>query len=96
MNGRVDKNNPSNFTCFADRGNSVVDYALLRQENFSMVDTMSVGELCEFSDHSLIEISITSLNLITKLERQLDVSVVNLPTSDENKLLQTYTKQYCQ
>ena len=43
MNGRVDQNNSSNFTCFANRGNSVVDYALIRQENFSMVDKMSVS-----------------------------------------------------
>ena len=45
MNGRVDKDNSSNFTCFANNGNSVVDYALLRQENFLMVEKLSVGQL---------------------------------------------------
>ena len=102
MNGRVDKNNSSNFTCFANRGNSVVDYALLREENFSMVDKMSVGELCELSDHSYptlfidipIEISIKSLSVINESETRPDVSVMNSITSDENTLLQNYKNQY--
>lgn len=47
MNGRVDKNNSSNFTCFSNRGNSVVDYALLRHKHFLIVEKLSVGELCE-------------------------------------------------
>ena len=46
MNGRIDKNNSSNFTCFTNRGNSVVDYALVRHENFLMVNKLHVGELC--------------------------------------------------
>ena len=94
MRGRVDKNNSSNFTCFANRGNSVVDYALLREENFSMVDKTSVSELCELSDHSSIEISIKSLNVINESETRPDVSVMNSITSDENMLLQTYKNQY--
>ena len=94
MNGRVDKNNSSNFTCFTNRGNSVVDYALLRQEYFSMVDKLSVGELCELSDHSPIELSIKCSNNIIISEAQPDISVVNLPTYDDNKLLRNYKKQY--
>ena len=94
MNGRVDKDKSSNFTCFTNRGNSVVDYALLCQDTFSMVDKLSVGELCEFSDHSPIELSIKSSNNIIKSEAQPDISVVNLPTYDDNKLLQNYKKQY--
>ena len=97
MNGRVDKNNSSNFTCFTNSGNSVVDYALLRQENFSMVDKMSVGELCELSDHSPIEISIKSSFLIKESETQPELPViplVNLVTSEENKLIQNFKKQY--
>ena len=94
MNGRVDKNNSSNFTCCANRGNIVVDYALLREENFSMVDKMSVGELCELSDHSPIEISIKSLNVINESETHPDVSVMNSITSDENTLVQKYKNQY--
>ena len=94
MNGRIDKNNSSNFTCFANKGNSVVDYALLRQENFSLVNKMSVGELCELSDHSPIEISIKSSNVINESETHPDVSVMNSTTSDENTLLQNYKNQY--
>ena len=59
-----------------------------------MVDKLSVGELCEVSDHSPIELPIKSSNNISKLEVQPDISVVNLPTYEDNKLLQTYTKQY--
>ena len=94
MNGRVDKNNSSNFTCFTSRGNSVVDYALLRQENFSMVDHMSVGEICELSDHSPIEISIKSQNFINELDTQPELPVESLTTSEENKPIQNYKKQY--
>ena len=97
MNGRVDKNNSSKFTCFTTRGNSVVDYTLLRQENFSMVDKMSVGELCELSDHSPIEISIKSSLLINESETKSELPVVplvNLVTAEENELVQNYKKQY--
>ena len=97
MNGRVDKNNSDNFTCFTTNCKSVVDYALLRQENFPMVNKMSVGELCELSDHSPIEISIKSSILINEAETHPELTViplVNLVTSEENKLIQNYKKQY--
>ena len=94
MNGRIDKNNSSNFTCFTNKGNSVVDYALLRQENFSLVNKMSVGALCELSDHSPIEISIKTSNVINESETHPDVSVMNSTTSDENALLHNYKNQY--
>ena len=42
MNGRVDKNNYINFTCFSNRGNSVVDYAVLPHYNFSMFNKLHV------------------------------------------------------
>ena len=87
MNGRVEKNNPSKFTCSTTRGNSVVDYALLLEDNFSMFDKMNVGELCELSDHSPIEISMKSSLLINESETQpesLVVSLVNLVTSEDN------------
>ena len=71
MNGRVDKDNSSNFTSFTNRGNSGVDYALLRQDNFSMVDQLSVGEQCELSDHSPIELAIKNSNNIITLEAQI-------------------------
>ena len=87
MNGRVDKNNSSNFTCFTSRGNSVVDYALLRQENFSMVDHMSVGEICELSDHSPIEISIKSQNFINELDTQPELPVESLTKKKNNTTL---------
>ena len=94
MNGRIDKNNSSNFTCFTNRGNSVVDYALVRHENFLMVNKQHVGELCELSDHSPIELSIKSSNNISISEIQTDTSAVNRHTNDDNKLLQNYNKQY--
>ena len=94
MNGRIDKNNSSNVTCFANKGNSVVDYALLRQDNLSMVNKMSVGELCEHPDHSPNGISIKGPNVINISETHPDLSVMNSTTSDENTLLQTYTNQY--
>ena len=78
---------------FATNGNSVVDYALLCQENFPMVNKMSVGELCELSDHSPIEISIKSSILINEAETQPELTViplVNLVTSEETKLVQNY------
>ena len=29
----------------------VVDYAILREEYYKLIDKLRVGELCEFSDH---------------------------------------------
>ena len=86
INGRVDKDNSSNFTCFTTRGNSVVDSALLRHDNFAMVDKLRVGELCELLDHSPFELSIKSSNNIIISESQADTPAVNWPTNDENKL----------
>ena len=92
MSGRVDKNNSSKFTCLTNN-NSVVDYVLLRQKNFPMVDKMNVSELCKLSDHSPIEISIKSSLLINESETKPElpvVSLVNLVTSEENELVQNY------
>ena len=94
MNGRVDKDNSSTFTCFANKGNSVVDYALLRQEHFSMVEKLTVGELCELSHHSPIEITSKSSNFFTTNDMPSHISEVIPTTSDENKLFQDYKKQY--
>ena len=65
MNGRVDKNNSSNFTCFTN------------------------------NDHSPIEISIKSSFLIKESDTQPELPViplVNLVTSEENKLIQNFKK----
>ena len=62
-----------------------------------MVNKLSVGELCELSDHSPIKLSIKSSNNIITSEAQPDISVcyiINLPAYDDNKLLQKYKKQY--
>ena len=93
MNGRADKDNSSNFTCFTSRGNSVVDSALLRHDNSRMVGKLLVSELCELSGHSPIEPSIKSSHIIIS-ESQTDTPEVNRPTNDENKLSQNYKKQY--
>ena len=96
MNGRVDKDKSSNFTCFANRGNSVVDYALLRQENFAIFDKLTVGELCELSDHSPSEVTFKSLTPSNKSETQPEIGLpeMNQTTSHENKRFQKYKKQY--
>ena len=60
LNGRVDKKLSNSFTYFSKNGNSVVDYALLKNENFRLVANLKVGNLCELSDHCPIEITIKS------------------------------------
>ena len=62
-----------------------------------MVNKLSVGELCELSDHSPIKLSIKSSKNISTSEAQPDISVcyiINLPAYDDNKLLQNYKTQY--
>ncbi len=41
LNGRLNKNITSNFTCFNARVNSCVDYLLLREEHFLKVDQIN-------------------------------------------------------
>ena len=94
MNGRVDKDNSCNFTCFANNGNSIVDYALLRKENFCMVEKLRVGELCELSDHSPIEISLKTSYVSNRNESLFEVSEVSSTISNENTLLREYDKQF--
>ena len=94
MNGRVDKNKSNNFNCFTTRDNIVVDYALLGHESFSLVNKLHIGELCELSDHSPIELSIKSSNNISISETKTDTSAVNRHTNDDNKLLQNCNKQF--
>ena len=60
LNGRIDKNNSSGFTCFSSNGNSVVDYALLKQELFPLIKSFRVNEVTDLSDHCALEIEIST------------------------------------
>ncbi len=56
LNGRIDPSNSSAFSCFAQNGNSVVDYVLLKDLNFHLVRSFHIGSLNDFSDHAPLEI----------------------------------------
>ncbi len=92
LNGRVDKDNSSNFTYFAHSGCSTVDYVLSRQENFGMINKLNVGELCELSDHSPIEVSINCSDLINNHHPRSD-EPLNWSNSFNNELFKNYNKQ---
>ena len=60
LNGRIDKNNSSGFTCFSSNGNSVVDYALLKQDLFHLIKSFRVNEVTDLSNHCALEIEIST------------------------------------
>ena len=66
LNGRINENATSSFTCFTSNGNSVVDYGLSKSGFFDMVEKFHIGELCEISDHCSLEMIIKSCSLSSK------------------------------
>ncbi len=94
MNGRIDKENSSNFTYFSKNSCSTVDYSLSCYENFGMIDKLSIGKICYLSDHSPIEISIKCSNTIDVSRPPLDVSDHFTNSGRHYELLKDYNKQY--
>ena len=91
MNGRIDKNNSCNYTYFSQNGCSTVDYSLSLHQNFCMIDKLSVGKICELSDHSPMEISIKCpKNNRSEPPEQSPSDVA----TDDNELLQNYKRQF--
>ena len=58
VNGRVNKNESGNFTCFTQKGNSVVDYVLVKEDFLEQIADLNVGNINEFSDHAPIQVAI--------------------------------------
>ena len=55
INGRLGGDQDlGNFTCHTPAGSSLVDYCLLREKNFHIVENFKVGEINTLSDHSYL------------------------------------------
>ena len=94
LNGRVDKKHSHSFTYFNNSGNSVVDYALLKEEFFHLVNKLRVGELSEFSDHCPLQITIkASLCVIKKLD-SAPTNSLEKETTLTNNLIDNYKTKF--
>ena len=55
VNGRIgDQNNSKNFTCYANSGQSTVDYLIASPYLFTVITWFSVYPMSQFSDHCLL------------------------------------------
>ncbi len=66
-NGRLSKDHDcGNFTFAGHAGSSVIDYLLLHERNFSMVNTFQVEPFCKWSDHASLHFVIKCKQAIPK------------------------------
>ena len=86
LNGRVDVNNSSGYTYFSNNGNSVVDYALLKQDFFSRIKSLQIKELSELSDHCPLEIEIETQFINTNKDMTPLAEFNSSPLSNTGKL----------
>jgi len=57
-NGRLGKDTLGKFTFCNSRGASVVDYLLLKNDTFNLIENFTVDEFNEFSDHACLVFSL--------------------------------------
>ena len=58
LNGLVDSNHSSKFTCVTPRGASVVDYAILDKDASNCVTKFSIGSPTTISDHATLNVTL--------------------------------------
>ena len=57
-NGRIESDKDlGQFTCFGEKGNSVVNYFLLDQNSFDVIGEFRIGDISGFSDHATLNIA---------------------------------------
>ena len=104
MNGRLGNDTKvGNFTCHTRAGRSLVDYCLVKQRNYDLIKSFSVGELSTFSDYAYLHISLRT-NSITRDNdennekgypgEKLDASIVNPADSNLEALRKEYNCRY--
>ncbi len=94
LNGRVDKENSSGFTCFSSHITSVVDYCLLKLEYFSFVNSFKVHEISDLSDHSPLEIEISTDFEIKNRDTTPVAQSKNLPLSSIYSLKNRFKNKF--
>ena len=94
LNGRVDKNKSSGFTRFSSNGNSVVDYALMKQDFFNLIKSFRVNEVSELSDHCSLEIEIKTQFQITGKGSTRISEIVNNPPSNTDILKNNFKHKF--
>ena len=93
----VNNNNSGNFTCFTRKGNSVVDYFLVKEDFLEQIADLKVGSINEFSDHTPIQVAIKA-NLCNSVSRHVCVDKeehVGSPCdSSTDRLKESYVIRY--
>ncbi len=74
MNGRIDANNTSNFTCFTTYGNSVVDYDIAMEQFFENISNLIIGDINEVSDHVPVQAAIKA-DILNKMISSQSVNI---------------------
>ncbi len=96
LNGRIDKDNSSVFTYFSFNGNSTVDYALLKQNHFSLIKSLVIKEFSDLSDHCLLEIEIRVQLHCDNANKDIasQAENTNCSTSNIEKLRNNFNKRF--
>ena len=82
VNGRIFRNTDK-MTCFTHNGESVVDYLISSENNFSSLSSMIVHEYNEFSNHAPISFS---LKICTERSREATTKYTyNVRWNDQHK-----------
>jgi exonuclease III len=83
VNGRCKSDEVGNFTYISNNGNSLIDYAILSQDLFPIIDNFYVHDLFTFSPHRPIELDL-KLNYFVSIENNDQHVTEKLVWNDEN------------
>ena len=95
VNGRVgDDYGIGNFTCRT--GSSLVDYCLMREKNFHLINNFSVGEINTFSDHPYLQLRL-KINVHPENIGENNASEINMESNEDpniTSLREDYNYKY--
>ena len=97
VNGRVgDDQGIGNLTCHTPAGSCLVDYCLMREKNFHLINNFSVGEINTFSDHAYLQLHL-KINVQLENISENNVSEINMESNEDpniTSLREDYNYKY--
>ena len=85
-----------NFTCHTPAGSSLVDYCLMREKIFHLINNFSVGEINTFSDHAYLQLRL-KINVQPENISENNASEINMEIDEDpniTSLREDYNSKY--